>query len=79
VLGVTAAAQAVVFVVSGRVALLELALGRGIRGSGRGGGDLRERGGGGSDRAAITAAILRITWQSWLTVRHDVRSSAHHP
>ena len=28
---------------------------------------------------AITAAILRITWQSWLTVRHDVRSSAHHP
>jgi cation diffusion facilitator family transporter len=29
----------------------------------------------------ITAAILRITWQSWLTVRHDVResSSAHHP
>jgi len=28
---------------------------------------------------AITAAILRITWQSWLTVRHDVSSSAHHP
>jgi cation diffusion facilitator family transporter len=28
---------------------------------------------------AITVAILRITWQSWLTVRHDVRSSAHHP
>jgi cation diffusion facilitator family transporter len=28
---------------------------------------------------AITAAILRITWQSWLTVRHEVRSSAHHP
>jgi cation diffusion facilitator family transporter len=28
----------------------------------------------------ITAAILRITWQSWVTVRHDVRmSSAHHP
>jgi cation diffusion facilitator family transporter len=29
---------------------------------------------------AITALILRITWQSWLTVRYDVRrSSAHHP
>jgi cation diffusion facilitator family transporter len=29
---------------------------------------------------AITAAILRITWHSWVTVRHDVRmSSAHHP
>jgi cation diffusion facilitator family transporter len=28
---------------------------------------------------AITAAILRITWQSWLTVRHDVSRSAHHP
>jgi cation diffusion facilitator family transporter len=28
---------------------------------------------------AITAAILRITWQSWLTVRHDVSESAHHP
>jgi cation diffusion facilitator family transporter len=28
---------------------------------------------------AITAAILRITWHSWLTVRHDVKSSAHHP
>jgi cation diffusion facilitator family transporter len=27
----------------------------------------------------ITLAILRITWQSWLTVRHDVSSSAHHP
>jgi cation diffusion facilitator family transporter len=28
---------------------------------------------------AITIAILRITWQSWLTVRHDVSESAHHP
>jgi cation diffusion facilitator family transporter len=28
---------------------------------------------------AITIAILRITWQSWLTVRHDVSNSAHHP
>jgi cation diffusion facilitator family transporter len=28
---------------------------------------------------AITIAILRITWQSWLTVRHDVSKSAHHP
>jgi cation diffusion facilitator family transporter len=28
---------------------------------------------------AITLAILRITWQSWLTVRHDVSRSAHHP
>jgi cation diffusion facilitator family transporter len=28
---------------------------------------------------AITVAILRITWQSWLTVRHDVSQSAHHP
>ena len=28
---------------------------------------------------AITAAILRITWQSWLTIRHDVSKSAHHP
>jgi cation diffusion facilitator family transporter len=28
---------------------------------------------------AITIAILRITWQSWLTVRHDVSRSAHHP
>jgi cation diffusion facilitator family transporter len=28
---------------------------------------------------AITVAILRITWQSWLTVRHDVSESAHHP
>ena len=28
---------------------------------------------------AICVAILRITWQSWLTVRHDVSKSAHHP
>jgi cation diffusion facilitator family transporter len=28
---------------------------------------------------AICVAILRITRQSWLTVRHDVRHSAHHP
>ena len=29
---------------------------------------------------AITAAILRITWHSWVTVRYEVRrSAAHHP
>jgi cation diffusion facilitator family transporter len=27
----------------------------------------------------ICVAILRITWQSWVTVRHDVSHSAHHP
>jgi divalent metal cation (Fe/Co/Zn/Cd) transporter len=28
----------------------------------------------------ITAAILRITWHSWVTVRYEVRTStAHHP